>query len=175
MLVFGTVTILAIAYIIGMNYTLSKRVFTSPIFIKPNKKSYTILNWLLPFLFIFFIISEKDLRIFFLSCLFLQLASIAIEWYFFKKQSHISHFIEGNTLVENNFKIRQANLEELVIVDFKPWGDFYCLKFVTDSSIYICREQYDKNILNDFVKEAIKRSKLTVLISDETSTKLSLS
>jgi hypothetical protein len=94
------------------------------------------------------------------------------EWFISKKYNYCAYLIDGNILVKNDYKVKKLNLEKLTVIDFSPWIDSFKLKFNDGQSVSIHRSEFDKNILNDFVKRAIEKSKFPVVIAEDAKSKI---
>jgi hypothetical protein len=101
--------------------------------------------------------------------------STIVEWVLSKRYVYNAFLIFGDTLISNDFKTKNFNLQELTIIDFLPFSDSLQLKFQGGESISIHRPDFDKDSLSTFFNKAIEKSKLYVAISDDAKSKISAS
>ena len=101
--------------------------------------------------------------------------STIVQWLLTKRYVYDAFLISGDTLVSNDFKTKNFNLQELTIIDFLPFSDSLQLKFQGGQSLSIHRPDFDKDSLSTFFNKAIEKSKLYVAISDDAKSKISAS
>lgn len=113
-----------------------------------------------------------DISIFIVSLAAASSIIVLLDWALTRRFVYDYYLISGNNLIRNGFNIKEFDLQELTMVDFSPFSDSLKLTFKNGKSIQIPRQYFNSTNLIIFIKMAIERSCLDVVIPDDARSKI---